>query len=353
MKQKFTVALFSLVLFGFFFLNLFSSDKLISEYERRKLNQRPKLNEIDVEKWESYTSDQFIFRDSFRFLKSFVNRNILMQLDNHDLYTIEDQIYKKEAPLNSASIENFNKKIQNIINQTTDENKVYLALIPQKEYYVKDKIYQHFDYETLYEMVENAFDVNFIDLRASLTQKDYYQTDTHWKQENLAGVLDSLQKAMQFERFESTITKHKIDSFYGVYYGQLAQKRAPEELVYLSSETIDSAKVSYLEDETISSVYTPHKKNSLDGYDVFLNGASSLIEIINPNASTDQELIIFRDSFGSSLAPLLIESYHKITLVDTRYIYSQFYLDLIEFDHQDVLFLYSTLLVNQSGTLRD
>ena len=52
----------------------------------------------------------------------------------------------------------------------------------------------------------------------------------------------------------------------------------------------------------------------------FLGGSKSLISIENPNAKTDRELVMFRDSFGSSIAPLLAEDYAKITLVDIRYL---------------------------------
>ena len=52
--------------------------------------------------------------------------------------------------------------------------------------------------------------------------------------------------------------------------------------------------------------------DSLDSYEVYLDGASSFIEIENKNSLSDKELIIFRDSFGSSLIPLLINYYKKI-----------------------------------------
>ena len=41
-----------------------------------------------------------------------------------------------------------------------------------------------------------------------------------------------------------------------------------------------------------------------DPYSVFLSGSKSLLTITNPSADTDRELVIFRDSFASSLAPL-------------------------------------------------
>ena len=76
------------------------------------------------------------------------------------------------------------------------------------------------------------------------------------------------------------------------------------------------------------------------------------ITIENPNATTGKELIIFRDSFGSSLAPLLVEGYEKITLVDIRYLRSDMLSKFITFENQDVLFLYSTLVLNNSETLK-
>ena len=74
--------------------------------------------------------------------------------------------------------------------------------------------------------------------------------------------------------------------------------------------------------------------------------------IYNDNSDTDKELVIFRDSFGSSITPLLIPYYSKITLIDNRYITSSQYKNLIEWTNQDILFMYSTLIVNNSSTLK-
>ena len=83
-------------------------------------------------------------------------------------------------------------------------------------------------------------------------------------------------------------------------------------------------------------------------YEMFLSGPISLMEINNPSAKTERELVIFRDSFGSAIAPLLAEGYSKITLVDIRYISSNYIGQLVDFEDADVLFLYSTLVLNNS-----
>ena len=85
---------------------------------------------------------------------------------------------------------------------------------------------------------------------------------------------------------------------------------------------------------------------------MFLDGAKSLLTIENPASTTDKELIIFRDSFGSSIAPFFTEVYRKVTLVDTRYLPSERVGKFVEFDRQDILFLYSVPVLNNSVMLK-
>ena len=72
----------------------------------------------------------------------------------------------------------------------------------------------------------------------------------------------------------------------------------------------------------------------------------------NKNAKNDKELVLFRDSFGSSLAPLLTEEYAKITLVDLRYIDSNYLGKVVEFTNKDILIMLNTQTINNSYMLR-
>ena len=57
--------------------------------------------------------------------------------------------------------------------------------------------------------------------------------------------------------------------------------------------------------------------------------------------------------FGSSIAPLLLEGYEEITLVDLRYITAAYLPQLIEMEaYEDVLFLYSENVLRNSGSLK-
>ena len=86
--------------------------------------------------------------------------------------------------------------------------------------------------------------------------------------------------------------------------------------------------------------------DSGDMYNVFLSGAKALLTIKNPNASTRRELIVFRDSFGSSITPLLVQDYSTVTVVDLRYIDYRLLEQYVTFRGKDVLFLYNTQVLN-------
>ena len=120
----------------------------------------------------------------------------------------------------------------------------------------------------------------------------------------------------------------------------------------MESELLKDCKVFSFETNGYTDVYNMEKLSGKDPYDVFLSGSQSLLRIENPNAKTDRELIIFRDSFGSSVTPLLVQDYKTVTLVDIRYMDSRMLGKFLEFDGQDVLFLYSTLVLNSGTTLK-
>ena len=122
-------------------------------------------------------------------------------------------------------------------------------------------------------------------------------------------------------------------------------------MVYIMVNLLYRYLVTNYENNTIGNIYDMKKANGKDPYEMYLSGPVSLITIENQDTTSDKELIIFRDSFASSITPLLIEAYSKITLVDIRYLRSDFLDKFIDFNHQDILLLYSSLVLNNSETL--
>lgn len=352
MKNKIITFLFLGYIFFFSFLGIILKDKKISNTERRKLTTYPnfELNSQYITEVDKYFLDHFPFREEFRSLKANYNYKILNKLDNNKIYLKNNYIFKSNYPTNKNSIQYFFNNINKIKNMTTKKNNIYMMIIPDKNYYLKDKNFLQIDYQYIYNLAQK--EDNFIDIRDILYIDDYYETDTHWKQERIDKVTLKMSSVMKFDYQKITYKKNYFKNFYGVYYGEAAIKRKPETLVYLTNDLLDSVSVKYLENDKLNKIYNIDKLNSMDAYSVYLDGASSFIEITNDKVS-NKELIVFRDSFGSSLIPLLVPYYSKITIIDNRYISSDYFKDLIEFKDQDVLFLYSTLLVNESGSLKN
>jgi len=353
MKNKIITFTFLGYIILFSILHILIPDKVISNSERRNLTNYPefKLSNEYITKVDKYLLDHFPYRDKFRSIKANFNYKILNKLDNNDIYLKDNYIFKSNHPTNKESINNFINKTNKIINSLNKDNNTYIMIIPDKNYYLDDNNFLQIDYNYIYDEL-NKLNLTTIDIRNIMNLNDYYETDTHWRQEKLSKVVSKMSNIMNFNYQEIFYQENTYNSFYGVYYGESAIERNPETITYLTNNTIDNVNVKYLENDNLTSVYNLEKLTNLDSYEVYLDGASSFIEITNTNSNTNKELIIFRDSFASSITPLLIPYYKKITLIDNRYITSTNYLNLIKFTNQDVLFMYSTLIINNSNSLK-
>jgi len=334
----------------------------VSESERRKLAQFPEitaerlLNGKFMSEFESYSLDQFPLRDGFRKLKAGVHFGLLRQKDNNGIYLAEGHAAKLEYPLKKDSVDHALQVFGRIHEKYLAGSAVFLSLIPDKGYYLAEENgYPAMDYEAMVEQLRNGMPyASYVNLFDKLTIEDYYRTDTHWRQERILPAAGRLAAALGIpvpEAGDYRVTE--VDrSFYGVYHGQAALPMEADRLYLLESDVLSGCVVKNYETGKNSGVYDMTKLEGNDLYEVFLSGPVSLLTIENPNAQTDRELIIFRDSFGSSVAPLLAHGYKTVTLIDIRYISSAMLDRFVDFHGQDVLFLYSTLVLNNSAALQ-
>lgn len=339
----------------------FSPSNAVSQAERRNLAQFPDLsaqnllNGSFMTKFEEYALDQFPLRDSFRQVKSLFHYNVLGQKDNNGIYLADGYAAKLEYPLNEASVNQAANKFNRIYNTYLAESdcQVFFSVAPDKGYYLAEPNgYPVLDYQKMFDILKSSLPwAEFIDLTDCLSIENYYRTDTHWRQETLIHAAEKLGGTMDLTIPDFDQTRI-AQPFYGVYYGQAALPMQSEPMYILTNDLLDSCTVYNHETGNTTSVYDMSKLESRDLYDIYLSGAVSLLTVTNPNAETDRELIIFRDSFASSLVPLLLQDYKTVTLIDTRYVSSAYLEQVLSFENQDVLFLYSTLILNNSSSLK-
>ena len=334
----------------------------ISESERRKLQLLPAISGKELlsgqwmEDFESYALDQFPLRDGFRRVKALVHYNLLGQKDNNGIYIADGYAAKLEYPLYENSLTNALEKFQKLYDQYLTESKVFFSVVPDKGFFLAEANgYPAMDYEVLRGAITGGMPwAEFVDISGDLTLESYYKTDTHWRQEKLLGVAQKLCEALETGAFqqEELVPKVLERPFYGVYYGQAALPMDAEQMYVMHHEILENCTVYNHENGKTTGIYDWSKLESQDLYDVFLSGAAALLTIENPAGNPDKELIVFRDSYGSSLIPLLLKDYAKITVIDTRYVTPDLLSRFVDFHGQNVLMLYSTLLLNNSFSLK-
>jgi hypothetical protein len=338
-------------------------DGAVSAAERRKLAQAPEFSVQAVfsgkfaEDAEKYLADQFPLRQQFRTLKAAWQFGVFRAKDNDGVYIAGNSVYSLAKPLEEAQTEALISNTNAVYKKYLSGLKTYFAAVPDKSRGEAEKYgYPEVDHEALDRLLKDGLDAGIKYLGfspcAGLTADDYYRTDLHWRQERLQPVLDALGAAMDFAPPDiSGWQADVLSPFYGVYCGQSALDVGYDSITCLSSAAVDASAVTGAEFAGEKAVYDPADAHSLDGYNIFLGGAQAVLTVVNPAGKTGRELYIFRDSFASSLAPLLLESYDRITLIDLRYIAADLVGEYVDFaPGADALFLYSAEVL-QNGML--
>ena len=337
--------------------------------ERANLTQAPEITSDAIldgsfmEQFTEFTLDQFPLRDSFRSLKAVFHLYGLWQSDNNGLFTQDGYLEKMDNVLSQDGVDRsaqvFNRFYQNFVQGKTED--VYFTIIPAKGYYMDGPKLDLAALEgALLPQMEWA---QYVDIKGSLTLEDYYYTDTHWRQERIYAVADELLTAMGGGA-EASFTPQALDRpFYGVYYGQAALPVEPETMYVMESEALNGCTVTgYQKGPTMPQALSFYDlagvETAADPYNVFLHGSQQTFVVIeNPNAATDKELVLLRDSFGCSLTPLLVEDYAKITVIDLRSVGTMTMKmmeanGLLNLQNADVLFAYSAMVINNPDSFQ-
>ena len=361
-KNLITVILFGAVVLAFSLGAIFGEKKKYTESERRALEAFP---EVSIESifsgefssdFEKYATDNFPLRDYFRGIKNFSELYLFGKEDTNGLYIKDGHISKLEYPENEKMVNNAAEKITDIYESylSGKAENIYISVIPDKgKFLAEDKL--SLDYEGFEErFVSKIPFAKHIKISHLLKADDYYKTDSHWREECITPIAKALLSGMGKELNISFEEERIKEDFYGVYAGQSAFYEIKDGIVILKNEHIENAVVTSYDTgkPLIKAVYTLENLQSADPYEVYLSGADALLTIENSLGKGKGELIIFRDSFASSLTPLLISEYEKITLVDTRYIAPSQIANFVDFEGADVLFLYSTSIINNSSMLK-
>ncbi len=350
--QKFLSVVFCAVFILFFSIwCYFVPTPDYSESERRTLAKFPEITIESIgsgefaKDFEEYTTDRFPIRDTWRSIKAYTRLNILMQQENNNIFVKDGHISKIEYPMDTKMLDYAISLFNKIQEKHLQNNNVYFAVIPDKNQYLADLKININELENyMYDRLQFCTPIHLDEL---LSAEDYYFTDSHWRQDEITDVAKFISNSMGTD-IPDTYEKCQLEiPFYGVYVGQSALNCQPDTITYLTNDTIENLQVSGAE-----AVYDMKKAKGKDVYEFFLSGNQPLVKIKNPYITSGKKLIVFRDSFASSIMPLIAQGYSEVTMIDLRYMNSMLLDKFVDFTDAQVLFLYSTNVLNNSTSMK-
>ncbi len=289
-------------------------------------------------------------------------------IKNGDTFVMAGHASEVLSPVKESSLEYANTLFRSIYDTylKDGDHEIVFSIVPDKNVYLRSEEnpdgIPFGDYEMMVASMKTgtADYASYLDLFPLLSLEDYYHGDLHWKQESISDVAGAILEAFGENYVPGEYTQSEFaHAFVGTYTKELGDKGLlasvnPDTLYYLENDLLSSVTVTdYPAGKPENGVlYADAVSGSEKSYDMFLSGSSPLQILTSPNAASDRELILFRDSFSAALAPFLCETYAKITLVDLRYLSSGVLGEYIEFTDQDILFLYSTHLLNKSMVMK-
>ena len=357
LRQVLTIGVFIGIIGVFSVMNFVTKPPAILPSERRAPAQLPAFTAKSVisgefmKRFENFAADRFVFRDSFRTLRAATVFGVFLQTDKSGLYfgASGAGAFKRLDPIAAAQTAAKIKKVTELL----DDCVVYYSIVPDKSIYA-GKYLPGFDPAMAEPILAGILDdLTYIPLTDCLNSDSFYRTDIHWDQIRIDSVAGRLCDAMGAPLDLSGYADMTAGEFRGVYAGQMALPMTADPLAY---KTCPALGAKILNEQTLQledcPVYDVEAFHGLDPYDIFLHGAQALVVLEN-DTLPERALYLFRDSFSSSLAPLLAGAYSKVTLIDLRYIDLRVLDQFVEFTPgSDVLFLYGSQILNNPSVLK-
>ena len=274
-----------------------------------------------------------------------------------EIYVYRGYAAATDAPWSEKSLDFAAKRLGHLLETyfTGEGYRRYLAVVPDKAQFTEPpEGYTPAGAQETADYLAQRLPVDCIGIAPLLSLEDYYRTDPHWRQERLHPVAQALADAMGVSLPDTAEESlHTLaGEFHGSYWGKTAEPLAADVLSYITSPLLDGCVVYDYETDSTGGVYDLTAAEKAP-YDLFLSGSKALLRIENPAAGNDRTLIVFRDSFGSSLIPLLAQGYGTVYAVDIRYLATDALARVVTFPEEaDVLLVYSATVLQNSVTLK-
>ena len=356
-KALWAEALIFLAFIGaFFILNLVLPDRQFSEQENRYLQMRPEFSFKSLfsgdytSKFETYTTDQFTFRDEWITLKA-ASELALGKQETNDVHLCENGTLIEGFKRPENSVLDSNMSALNSLVGNTDA-KVYFALIPDKSDLYSSLLPKNAPNDSEKEVIDYCYgqsNATNVDMYSALSaHKDeyiFYRTDHHWTSLGAYYGLSALAESMGLPcpALDSYTDRHVVsEEFYGTTWSSSGFSWVDPDTMEIFVNAPEGLKVtSYPQGSPVEGkLYDFSFLEKKDKYSMFMGGNCPM-HVIESGNEDKPSLLILRDSYTDSLIPFLLDDFSEIHVLDLRYYRASLKAYIEQNDFDNVLVCYS------------
>ncbi|MBQ7116875.1 MAG: hypothetical protein IJN88_01545 [Clostridia bacterium] len=353
------ISVFCLVIFGGGISFFTGEDKAFSESENRVLAAMPSLSLYSLKEgtfmkdFETYLTDQFVFRDRIVELKTLFDR-MTGKTKAGGVYIGKDgYLFSVPSSFDETGMESITAKISAFADSNKD-SRITFMMSPNSSFVYADKLPDKLslaDQSYQIEDIENftqSKSIDFINLSdVFLSKKDevqlFYRTDHHWTTQAAKIAFDELmnrwKKPVKDVNFRFMAA---ADGFQGTLSSKSGVSSAADVIeICVPQNSAQTYVVDYGNGEKkAASLFDSSKLETKNKYEVFMGGNYGRVTVETTSSEKDT-LLIIKDSYANCMLPMFTPFFSKIVVIDPRYSEERISAVTEENTFTHILFLYN------------
>lgn len=296
-----------------------------SELENRYLKQAPKFSLSGLfdgdymQDFESYVNDQFAGRDTWITIKSRAEEVLLKTENNGIVYGKDGRLFEKYTSYNAGQLA---KNLGFLGEFAAGQENVTFSVVPSGYMLMEDQLPAGLtmvdQLPVLNGMAAAVPSADWIDTYAVLDESGdgdlFYRTDHHWRAKGAYLFYKAFCESKGLVPVdEASLPVREVEGFYGTYFSKCKKAGTEPDVLAFYDIPVESVTV---DGEEKDGWYDEAALGTRDKYGALMYGNGGLT--ILKNGDGDRKLLLVKDSYSNALAPLFLENYGQVYMVDLR-----------------------------------
>lgn len=355
----YTVLIIASMILLLSFADLLQKDRIFSETENKMLASKPVftvealLRGSYTEDYETYLTDQFIGREKWISVKTYLDILLQRREINGVYLGADDYLIEQHLPETYAAEEE-QRKIE-LLAKLAQRWDAAVMLVPTADNILTDKLPAHapyYDERKLLDRIQEAVGSDrCVDVYSALQEhageEIYYRTDHHWTA--LGAYYGYLAWAeaqgKETDFWDASGLEIVTEEFLGTLHSKVNLNVRPDSIACFPETLGCPVSVTYDLQRTTDTCYEESYLDTKNKYGFFLDDNHAFVEI-DTGCRNGETLFVIKDSYANCFIPMLLPHYERIFVMDLRYYNGRLFGFMENYEPEggmDVLVLYNCI----------